>query len=576
MGRTSVSNMLNELYIENFAIIDSLRITFSPGMNILSGETGAGKSIIVGAVTILLGDRASNDLIRSSAESAVVEAQFDIGGNEETQAKLKEFDLYDGEELVITRTISRSGKNRISVNGRLATAAMLSSISESLVNICGQHAHQALVQKENHIDILDEFAGLGEEQSEYALLYGDYQALLRKREDLKRAGRDRESRGELLRFQLAEIEASDVKTGEDQALADEKRVLVNAEKLQRNAEDSYSLLYESEVSLLGELDRVRTMIGEIIHLDPSFSMDEGTMDGLYYGLEEAAFTLRDYLGEINHDPRRLEEIDDRIELLGTLKRKYGGSIEAVLERKDQVARELEEMDHLEESLDGLNQDIDRRKAELDELADNLSKKRKEAARLLEGAVKSELADLRMANATFAVHFADEIPTLHGKGFDEIEFYLSANRGEAPKPLSRVASGGELSRIVLALKKVLVHGGSAETVVFDEVDSGIGGAVAQVVGSKLKDIALRHQVICITHLPQIASFATTHFQVTKGVADDRTSAGVRTLDDDERIEEIARMLGGVDLTEKTREHAREMVRLSQEDTRAPSQAKIHRK
>ncbi|OPL16829.1 MAG: hypothetical protein AVO39_00720 [delta proteobacterium MLS_D] len=570
MGRKPVNAMLNELYIENFAIIDSLRISFSPGMNILSGETGAGKSIIVGAVSVLLGDRVSNDLIRSSAESAVVEARFDIAGNVTARKKLEELDLCEGDELLLARTISRTGRNRIYVNGRLATAGMLSSISESLVNICGQHEHQVLMQKENHIDVLDEFAGVLKEREDYDRRYQEYREITRKHEELKAAGRERRERRELLGFQLDEIEKSGVRAGEDEELAEEKRMLANAQKLRECAGESYDILYGGEGSLLERLGRVRTLIDEIRGLDQSFPVAETAADSLYFGLEDVALTLRDYLGNIVHDPARLEEIDNRLEFLGMLKRKYGGSLKAVLERQETVSRELEELEHVEENLEGMEHAVEEKRNELEKLAADLSARRRDAARALEKAVNNEMADLRMANTNFAVSFEDrqaendsEAPALHQKGCDEVEFYFSANPGETLKPLNRVASGGELSRLVLALKKVLVHGSSAETVIFDEVDTGIGGAAAQVVGSKLRDISRRHQVVCITHLPQIASFGTIHFLVTKGVNDDRTSAGVRKLDDDDRIEEIARMLGGVKLTEKTREHAREMLRLSQD-------------
>lgn len=564
MGRHALNAMLNELYIENFAIIDSLRVSFSDGMNVLSGETGAGKSIIVGAVSILLGDRASNDLIRSSADSALVEAQFDISTNAGARSILQELDIYKDGDLVITRILSRSGKNKILVNGRLVTASMLSSITETLVNICGQHEHQVLLQRDNHIDILDEFGELLQEREEYLRYFSEYRTMKDELESMKAAARDRSRREELIRFQLDEIEKTAPATSEDRDLAEEKSVLANSRKLRELAEEAYGSLYGNEGSALEKLDWIRSMVAEIKTLDPGLAVSKETMDSIYFSLEDTALNLRDYLGGITHDPRRLEEIDDRLELLGILKRKYGGSLEAVLEKQESLSRDLAAMEHLEETLDGLEAAIDEKKELLQGLALKLSDKRKKAARALERAVKAELRDLRMPNTTFAVDFGsdagrdDALPPLHGKGLDQVEFYLSANRGERLKPLNRVASGGELSRIVLALKKVLVHNASAETVIFDEVDSGLGGAAAEMVGAKLRDISQRHQVVCITHLPQIASFASTHFLVTKGVSDDRTMALVQQLNEGERIEEVARMLGGVEMTDTTREHAREMM------------------
>ncbi|MDD5475352.1 MAG: DNA repair protein RecN [Syntrophales bacterium] len=562
MGRHALSAMLNELYIENFAIIDSLRIQFSKGMNVLSGETGAGKSIIVGAVSMLLGDRASGDMIRSAADTAVVEAQFDLRDNHEARKILEELDMEEDGELVIKRVISRSGKNRILVNGRLATAGMLSSISETLVNICGQHEHQVLLKRDNHIDILDEFAGLTKKRDNYSQIYGEHLEIEGELEMTTLAAVERSRREELIRFQLDEIDKSGIRAGEDRELADEKRLIANAGKLRELAGNSYGSLYGSEGSILEELDRVRGMTKEIRSLDSGIPIDEGALDSIYFTLEDTALSLRDYLGGIYHDPGRLQEIDDRLELLGILKRKYGGSLESILEKKESLAEELESMEHIEEKIKGLKRTVDIKKSMLESMAADLSKQRKEAARALERAVKAELKDLRMPNTTFAIIFSENNAALHGKGFDHLEFYLSTNPGEPLKPLNRVASGGELSRIVLALKKVLVRDGSAETVIFDEVDSGIGGAAAEIVGAKLRDISQRHQVLCITHLPQIASFAGTHFLVAKDVADDRTMALVKTLNEGERVEEIARMLGGVEMTEKTREHAREMLRASQ--------------
>jgi DNA repair protein RecN (Recombination protein N) len=556
--------MLNELYIENFAIIDSLHLSFPNGMTVLSGETGAGKSIIVGAVSILLGDRASSDLIRSSADSAVVEAQFDISANEAARNVLTELDMYDDDDLVIKRMLSRSGRNRILVNGRLATVSMLATITETLVNICGQHEHQVLLQRDSHIDILDEFGELMEERAEYSCHFNTYRSMEEELASMKAAARDRFQREELIRFQIDEIVTIAPVSGEDLQLADEKRILANARKLRELSEDAYGNLYGNEGSALEKLDRIRSMVAEIKALDPGLPLSKEILASIYFSLEDAALNLRNYLGGIIHDPRRLEEIDDRLELLGILKRKYGGSLEAALEKKESLSRELATMEHLEETIEAATTALGEKKEVLRGLARTLSDKRKKAARTLEQVVMTELKDLRMPGTIFAVVFSDDtgpegdIPPLHGKGFDLVEFHLSANRGESLKPLHRVASGGELSRIVLALKKVLVHNASAETVIFDEVDSGIGGAAAEMVGAKLRDIARRHQVVCITHLPQIASFAETHFLVTKDVAKGRTMAGVRKISEGERVEEIARMLGGVELTDTTRKHAREMM------------------
>ena len=557
--------MLKDLSIRNFAIIDELKISFPEGLTILSGETGAGKSIIIGAIGLLLGERATADLIRSSEDSATVEASFDIRDRKDIKARLEEMGFSAEGELIVKRVVSRSGRNRIYVNGNMATLASLSALSESLINICGQHEHQVLLNADSHIDILDEFGGLLPSRSEYSRLYGDYQDLRSRLEALRDIQKRRSEREDFLKFQLKEIENAGVKAGEDEALSDEKRILAHAGRLLEIAEASHEALYGRQGSILAELSRIISQVREIRGIDPEFRVSPEELDSVTIQLEDAALALRDYMKKLPQDPARLNEIEERLELLSKLKRKHGGSLESVLRTWEAVEEELRGLETVTGDIERITEQISLREAQLRELAAILSRERAKTATILEKAINGEIRSLRMEQARFKVRFdkpsisGDAGATLHAKGADTLEFYLSTNVGEELKPLNRIASGGELSRMVLAMKKVLARTGSVGTVIFDEVDSGIGGATAEVVGRKLKDVSRHHQVICITHLPQIACFGDGHYRVAKGVSGARTKASVQMLNDRERLEEIARMLGGVRVTDKTRDHAKEMLK-----------------
>lgn len=552
--------MLIELNIKHFAIIDKLSVSFIAGLNVISGETGAGKSIIIGAVSLLLGDRTSVDVIRSSEDSAAVEALFDIGDNPALKRKLLEMGFKSGYELTIRSVISRSGKNRVYIDNQLATLGALSEIGESLLNICGQHEHQAILNADRHVDILDAFGDLSSLRAAYGDCYSRVRALENRVGGLAAMNERRAEREEFLRFQLREIEDAGPASGEDAALQEEKRRLIHFQKLLESATRAHDRLYGKDGSVLGELRGVISDIREIRGIDGALPVSEQDLDSLYYQLEDAALTLREYGKRLVFDPARLEAIEDRLERLGRLKRKYGGSIEAVLTRRDGLKKDLEQIVSVDEELAQANRELADGRAELEEQAALLSRKRREQAALLDESIEREIQSLSMPAARFVVRFKEheEAVRYTERGSDDIEFYLATNAGESLKPLNRVASGGELSRIVLAMKKVLARSGSVGTIIFDEVDSGIGGATAELVGEKLRDVARHHQVLCITHLPQIACFADRHYRVTKAVFDGKTSATVSMLSKEEQLDEITRMLGGVELTEKTRAHAREML------------------
>jgi DNA repair protein RecN (Recombination protein N) len=560
--------MLIELNIRNFAIIDALNITFSEGFNVISGETGAGKSIIIGAVSLLLGDRASADMIRTDEDAAVVEALFDLRRNPALRMKLEELGLDARDELTIRRVLSRSGKNRIHINGSPAALATLAAVGESLMNICGQHEHQVLLNSDYHLDILDEFGDLLALRAEYADVFHRVQALRERHRALAALREKRAEREDYLHFQLREITDANPVAGEDTELLDEKKRLNSIRKLMDLAADAHERLYGKNGCILEELKRTIADIAEIRRIDLRLNLPEQDLDGLYIQLEDAALTLRDYTRRLSADPERLAFIDDRLEALGRLKRKHGNTIESVIARQADMERELAEIGDAAEDMEKVIADLDVHTRILQEKALVLSQKRREKAALLETAIEQEIRALHMAAARFEVRFRN-VDGAQGevsahfteRGRDEVAFFLSANMGESLKPLNRIASGGELSRIILAMKKVLARTGAVGTIVFDEVDSGIGGATAQIIGEKLREVSLHHQVLCITHLPQIACFGDRHYRVVKRVSDGKTRTCMSVLSRDERLDEITRMLGGVELTRATRDHAREMLEKS---------------
>jgi len=561
--------MLKELGIRNFAIIDQLRVEFGPGLNVFTGETGAGKSIVVDALSLALGERASGDLIRTGSDEAVVEAAFELNshGPAAVRTLLREqgIAVEPGEDLVVRRVISSSGKNKVYVNGSLATLATLSVIGAHLADIHGQHEHQSLLAVEQQLDMLDAYSGLLPLRDAFAEQFRRYQGLRSELTELEAGEREKAQREDLLRYQVAEIEGAKPRAGEDDDLAAEQRVLANAEKLAGLAAAADEALYSSDGSVLAGLRRALTGLREIAAIDASLAGAFELLESGRAQIEEAAREVSAYAERVQVDPARLEAVGDRLELLQKLKKKYGATIADVAAFGVQAAAELAKIERSGEEHERLRQEIAALREQLTAKARELTRKRTAAGRELEKKVEAELGNLGMKKSRFVVAVGQETgdDTSDGRrvtaaGADRIEFLISANPGEEPRPLARTASGGELSRIMLALKTILIEGDPIPTVVFDEVDAGIGGAVAEEVGRKLRRIASRRQVFCITHLPQIACMATTHYGVAKSVKKDRTSAEVRRLDPKERVDEVARMLGGRTITEATLRHAEEMI------------------
>jgi DNA repair protein RecN (Recombination protein N) len=553
--------MLQELRIRNFAIIGELDLSFSRGFNVLTGETGAGKSIILNAVHLLLGGKATEEWIRSSEEEASVEALFDLSGCEDIKDKAKKRDqrlqgMEEGESLLIRRVIARSGRGKVSLNGSLATLTMLSEIGEGLLSIYGQHEHQSLQKVDTHIDILDEFGGLLGFREEFQK---QFQKFISLSEEVERIRQEKERRAkdhELMVFQSKEIESAKVQIGEDEALKEERGVLVHAERLLGFANTSGEALSLSEGSIIERIQSILTQGREVTAIDPSLSPLLKNLENILIQLQEVALSVRDYSRRVEINPMRLEEIENRLDEIDRLKRKYGPTVEEMLLFKRSVDEALNSFTSEEEKLSQLERMRTPLQEEVISLSKRLSSERKRVSAELKKSVEKELSALGMKKTTFQVDMND-LP-LSSKGEDRVEFLISPNVGEALKPLAKIASGGELSRIMLAMKKILAKVGGRQVLIFDEVDSGIGGAMAEVIGRKLRELSQDHQVICVTHLPQIACFADLHHSVRKEVRAGRTLTVVDRLERQAVVEEIARMLGGVKVTEKTRAHAKEML------------------
>ena len=586
--------MLSQLNISDFAVIKRLEITFMPGLNILSGETGAGKSIIINAMNLVLGGRASSELIRHGAKEARVEALFSLPGNGSVQTLLKEqgFD-FEG-DLIIRRTITREGRNRIAINDSLATVQTLGMIGAALVSISGQHEHQVLLRPENHLSFLDSFGGLMEERGHLQDLFEAARSLDREIRELQGEVRETEDQAELRRFQIQEIERAALSPGEEGRLGEERRRLQNAETLRQIVLEGYQALYESRDSVSSVVSAVRKKMEKGSEMDVRLGPVRDALNDIGIRVEDAALLLRDLQKTVEPDPVRLDQVEERLQLLGHLKRKYGGSIEAVIASGEKLASFVADLGEKRERIKMLEAKQAFAWEEIAKKGMILSKKRRKAALRLEEAMEAELRQLHMEGTRFSVRFrtdtaadaeggqgerrgdagtrgrgdaqtrtgaqeGEEMPSrMRVEGMDQAEFMISPNPGEGLGPLSRIASGGELSRVMLGLKTILAQSGSVETIIFDEVDSGISGATAEVIGEKLLNLSGFHQILCITHLPQIASKGETHFLVKKVVSGGRTEARLLELEGEARVREIARLLAGKEITATAVAHAEEML------------------
>jgi DNA repair protein RecN (Recombination protein N) len=561
--------MLVHLVITDFAIIKHLDLSLREGLNILSGETGAGKSIIINAINLILGGRSSADLIRTGCSEAVVEGLFALPHNPGLAELLEDAGIsFDG-ELLIKRTISREGRNRVFINGSLATLQTLSRLGPRLISISGQYAHQLLLKPENHLYLLDDFSGLEDERVELGTLFDRYHVLKGEITSLEAEIRSQKEREELTRFQIQEIEMAGPVLGEDDLLEEEMRRLQHAEELLEIASNGYQTLYEDQDSALSSVALCVKALEKGSKIAPELVSVKASLADIEAQIEDVSFALRDFRESVQVDPHRLNQVVERLDLLKKLKRKYGATIEDILRFEDTLASMMFDLEGKVQDIGQLKQKLKELESELLTRAETLSRKRRNGAEDFRTAVETELRQLHMKDTQFRVQF--EVPQnkdaaaegpcmaeMGPDGRDRIEFMISPNIGEELRPLSKIASGGELSRIMLAIRTILSRTTSVETVIFDEVDAGISGATAEVVGEKIASLAAYHQIVCITHLPQIASQGPTHFVVRKEVMNGRTEAAISELGPDARVQEIARLLGGRDITPRALAHAREML------------------
>jgi len=562
--------MLRELRIKNFAVIDEVALELGPGLNVLTGETGAGKSIVLNALGLICGERGASDIIRHKEEEANVEALFD-DLPPSLEIKLKELGFDAGGELVIKRILSRSGKNRIYINGSLSPLNLLSEVGSCLVHIYGQHEHHTLLQPETQLALLDGFAVLHDKtelmKQNFDALTAAWSNLTKARESLDQRRREKA----FLEAQAEEIVRARLRPGEEEALQATKNLLVHAEKLHQGCREGEELLYEGQEALVSRLGKYASKLRELTGIDEALKSAMELLDSSLAQLQEATAELRRYADRIHFEPGALEQLEDRLADIHRLKRKYHGSVEDILRLHAETDAALEALDRGEEEISALEKAFDEARRTAWDAAQKLSLERQRIAKRLKKEMEKEIEGLGMPHATFEVRFItqdekeDQPPffiagnRLTAKGMNQVEFYFSPNPGEPVKPLGKIASGGELSRLMLAIKSLVLTPGDIPTLLFDEVDAGIGGGVAEIVGKKLKQVAASHQVICVTHLPQIAALADSHYIVEKEVAKGRTFAQVKRLGDKDRVDEVARMLGGVKITDKTRRHAEEMVR-----------------
>ena len=573
--------MLDRLHIENFALMDKIDISFSSGLNVLSGETGAGKSIIIDATDFVLGGRGSQEYIRTGSDKAFVEALFRVPSFLPFIKSLVEYGFQDADEkiqgevglhlaksqeveIIFSREISKNGKNHCRINGRSATLAMYKEIGQALIDIHGQHDHQTLMNAKYHLDILDNYGGkeILELRNLIGEVYQKYKGIQQEIKALVAEERDQVRLKDMLEYQLKEIQEANLTANEDEQLAQEKNILGNSEKLSQLTSNSYQLLfqgYERQKSIYDSLAEVINLFTELKTIDTNFIPLKTRLDEAYYVIEDIAYQVRDYKNKINFDPILLHELETRLDIINKLKKKYGSTIEEILDFAKNAQDELNKINNHDEVLKELEAKKEAVYQDYLTKANQLSKVRRKTADDLQQKIQKQLQELHMPKVKFEISLR-AVLTESKSGLDEAEFLISPNPGEPLKSLAKIASGGELSRVMLAMKTILAKSMGIPTLIFDEVDTGIGGAALQGVAEKLALIGEEKQVICITHAPKIAGFANSHYFIEKTITQGRTKTSVKKLSLEERIQELARMLNGKDITETTIQHAKELLRI----------------
>lgn len=565
--------MLTVLTIRNLAVIEQVTVSFRNGFSVLTGETGAGKSIVIDALGLIAGGRGSAELVRYGCEKAEIEAGFELVHGHPVWDVLSRLgiDASGDEPLIIRREISAQGKSSSRINGQLVNLTMLREAGECLVNIHGQHEHQSLMKTEAHIHWLDLFDAerIVPVRTHYEEVFDRYTELRKELRQLEESTKQALQMADLYRFQIEEISAASLKIGEDASLSEEKRKLANAEKLFQNVADSYDALYGSKG--LSAISKAIQRISDVSAVDAArLGPLLEQMQSAFYQLEDAAFQLRDYRDGIEFNPARLEQVEQRLDMIGMLRRKYGDNVAEIIEHGNRISQQLELIENKDEAVRRITKETDQVKEQLLTAGDKLSKLRQDAAKRLSQSIEAELKALHMERTRFEVQFVrsghSEGMDSHSftrNGLDQVEFLISANPGEPLRPLAKIASGGEMSRIMLAMKSIFARVDRIPVLVFDEVDTGVSGRAAQAIAEKMSELSQYCQVFSITHLPQVACMADSHYLILKTIQADRTFTSVDDVRDSERVRELARMLGGVEVTEKTLDHAREMISLANE-------------
>jgi DNA repair protein RecN (Recombination protein N) len=566
--------MLKALRIKNYALVDDLEVEFYPGLNIITGATGAGKSIIVGAVNLILGERATSEAVRTGFDTATIEAIFELRKDQKVKTALEELGIIATDDnILIRREILSKGQNKCFINDRLVTLSSLKSFGDRLADLHGQHEHQALLNVENHIEYLDQFGNLGEYSK---MVREDFHRLIDKRKELEELQNSRKldlEKRSLYEFQIREIERADLNPEEEEKLLEERKVLENIELLFELSSHLYQQLYEDEASISERLGLLSKELKKGTQVDSRLKDSDANLESLVIKLQEIIRFIEDYKNKLEFDGERLEKVRERLNLLSTLKKKYGKDIGELLSYREQLKTEMERIENKDELISSLEGEIKKLTSILTENSLLLSRKRKNKAAELSQKIKRSLADLGMEKTKFDIRVmqqetANGLAELEGKryqvterGVDGVEFFVSPNPGEELKPLAKIASGGEISRIMLALKSILAKTDQVSSMIFDEIDVGIGGEVASAVGKALKNLGSSHQVIVITHLQQIASQADNHFKVYKETSKGRTVTRISKLKKEEQVKEIARMISGEKISEVTMKQAKEMIQTS---------------
>lgn len=554
--------MLQELSIKDFAIIDEIQISFQPKMTVLTGETGAGKSIIIDALGLLAGGRGSTEFIRKGEKKAVIQGLFTLPREANTYNILEEYgiDSEDG-QIILQRDLYRGGRNICRINGMMVNLATLRKVGETLIDIHGQNEHQELMKPENHIDLLDEYdKKTSELRNQYQVVYQNYRKLKLSMEKKEADEKAWAQRLDMLNFQVKEIGEAGLKINEEDELVEEKNKLDNFQAIHDALELSYQILSGEKIDVVGNLGNAMNELSDVSDLSENLQEINTKISDAFYSLEDAARDISDELDSMEWNGERLNEIEERLELIHQLKRKYGDTIEDILHYHSRIVKELREMENAEQNSEKQERQLSEALEKVKELAIKLSKQRKKSAKKLEKMIHEQLSALYMDKAVFEVKFLNN-SKLYSKGIDKVEFYIQTNPGEEMGPLAKIASGGELSRIMLALKTIFSQKMGVTSIIFDEVDTGVSGRVAQAIAEKISQISNNSQVLCITHLPQVAAIADNHYYISKSVNDGRTETSLEELDEKQKIREIARMLSGSEITELTLKHAEELIKMS---------------